>query len=318
MFRLTIVTLCSFSLLFSLGYSEILAKEWSRSWHYDGGACPSTISQESEFLLIKDLELSPHGVYREVATELKFEHGQGAEMPLLLVGERERIFSFVFIATQEYEGSIYCVTTRVLCIPEQDTQPFVWEPRGFKKNNSMIPEEDPRVELRRLGLLPAGDFDFWYAKEGDPITWATLQEEIEGGYVFTFPLELKASRPDGYEIPSTIDPSTLRARAFDGANLRISFEDEGLASLKKERVFYEFILEKRYGFDSAHIYRPIGESNVLAHEGVNQSIEIPSTASYLSQDLELQNYYRIKLRIRRPSYGSVQSERVKKAFLLVP
>ena len=294
------------------------AVEWSRNWEQSGGNS-GNVMQQAEFLLLKNLQLAPHNEVSKIKANLKFR--SGGTLPRLLIGESERIFTFVFVATADHSGTTYCVTTRVMCIPRKGYQPFVWVPRGFKKKNSNDPEEDPRVALRRIGLLPDGDFDFWFHKIHQPVAWQTLKEEIQAGKVFPFQLDLEATRPSGYEIASTIDKDSMRIRVLADGTARVTFRDGAAAALvaaqNKERVMYQFTVEKRYGFDSAHYYRPIGESVVPAAAATAQTIDIAQNASFLTQSLELNKFYRISVKVARPSYGSTPSEALIKPFAYI-
>ena len=288
------------------------AVQWSRAWN-DGAASQGNVEQQAEFLLLKNLQLAPHGEISKIRANLKF--GSGGTLPSLLVGESERIFTFVFIATADHSGTTYCVTTRVMCIPKKGDQPFVWVPRGFQKKNSNDPEEDPRVALRRIGLLPEGEFDFWFHKIHQPVAWQTLKEEIQGGKIFSFQLDLQGTRPSGYEIPSTIDKSSLGIRVLQDGVARITFQDGAMKA--RERVMYQFTVEKRYGFDSAYYYRPIGDSVVPASAAAGQTIDIKQHAPFLTQSLEFNKFYRLSIKIARPSYGSTAVESVKKPFAYI-
>ena len=288
------------------------AVEWSRAWDQTG-ASQGNLVQQAEFLLLKNLQLSPHSEVSNVNANLRF--GSGGTLPSLLIGESERIFTFVFVATADHSGTTYCVTTRVMCIPKKGDQPFVWVPRGFKKKNSNDPEEDPRVALRRIGLLPEGDFDFWFHKIHQPVAWQTLKEEIQAGKTFDFQLDLQGTRPSGYEIPSTIVNNSVGVRVTQDGTARVTFQD--CAAQVRERVMYQFTIEKRYGFDSAHYYRPIGESVVPAAVANNQTIEIRQHSPFLTQSLEFNKFYRISIKVARPSYGSTPSESVIKPFAYI-
>lgn len=325
MTRLACLALVTLLLLPSLAP----AGGWVRSWSDPMQQTGDTANIQAETLDIKDGRFTLNRDFPFFNVNLKFHPKDGStRLPGLMVGESEGVYAFVVLASETAEGTVYYGLKLLVLVPSTVTGPFEWVPRGFKKRNSDIPDEDPRVALRQMGLIPEGAaLDLWVFYHPRPETKRSL-ETLHAKHAAAplknfFPAQLDCASVRGtdYRIPSTIDRESLRLTITDASSLTLYWNDPAMAAAagSRERIRYRFGVDRRVGTDSAFVWRSNGEGTVNAAVGQSeQQLSLGSGSVALTRPFERNTHYRITLRVERDAYGTTPVEAVERAFVFIP
>jgi len=315
------------------------AAQFVRFW-LDTEQPQSTVRVEAEVLRLQNGQftvMKDNGEPLIGQVDLQF----GSDHPRMFVGEFDLLHIFVVIVYTANEA--HFTTKAIMCMPPN--RPFEWEPQGpkwvkrsvskFSRDGRDGRETQPDIVdmLKKLKLLPEErDFDYWDYRPH--VAWDSdahgneLQSVLRDFYVTSKPvqLKLKKTRPKGYEIPSTLLPSSIRTRVAANMGFDVRFDDYAVArDDTREAVRYEINVYRYKNFlGSAALSDLIFDSDVGRWKKV-MSVTMPGVEGQQEQacvlpagTLEQGKAHSVAIRVLRESYGDTPSAEAHRKFPALP